>query len=147
MVVGRIGVCSSSFSASDHSIQHCSCTVREASSSLNPRVAGRSGRGTMNVLLHVRTLLLPMISVFTVITVVHHHLLVRVITTVFLFIPIHLGIDWLTRSYLKQSRRMLIFHSKWQLGEAIRENMRKCTCRIIKVYSSWSRSFLYSSFC
>ena len=47
-------------------------------------------------------LLLPMVCVFTVITVMHHHLRIfTVISTVFLFVSIHLGIHWFARSHLK----------------------------------------------
>jgi len=77
---------------------------------LDPWVSSGSGCGPMNVLLLLwRSLLwwLPMIDMFTIITIMHHHLLLlRWVTrytrpTVFLFVSIYLRIYWFTWSHLK----------------------------------------------
>ena len=80
---------------------------------LDPWVSSRSGCGPMNVLLLLlwRSLLwwLPMIDMFTIITIMHHHLLLlRWVArytrpTVFLFVSIYLRIYWFTWSHLKKS--------------------------------------------
>ena len=79
---------------------------------LDPWVSSGSGCGPMNVLLLLgRSLLwwLPMIDMFTIITIMHHHLLLlRWVAwytrpTVFLFVSIYLRVYWFTWSHLKKS--------------------------------------------
>ena len=79
---------------------------------LDPWVSSGSGCGSMNVLLLLRRSLLrwlPMIDMFTIITIMHHHLLLlRWVAryawpTVFLFVSIYLRIYWFTWSHLKKS--------------------------------------------
>ena len=91
-------LCFCAYVFSDAKIMH-----KEAMEKLfsNPRVACRGGCGSMYVLWWRLLLLLPMVCVFTVITVMHHHLRIfTVISTVFLFVSIHLGIHWFARSHL-----------------------------------------------
>ena len=80
----------------------------------DPRVACGSSCGSVNVLrvlLLLRWGLLPMIGMFTVITVLHHHLgMITMISTVFLFVSVYLGIHWFTRSDLKIRKKMALMH-------------------------------------